>query len=415
MRARYASLILVLCLLLPVGGAVAQEDSYAYLIQQGRLHYDYKHYAEAANAFKAACALPEGQGNAICLKAWGLAAERAGYIADAIAAWRAAGGLDEPGASRARREMGRLKDSYGSVRFVLPEGADLPSSEVTLEHRGLLVDPNLKRYVAFVARKLEHKGLWTDVLWLPAGPYDLGGQRFNILAGKEVTAPLPRSLFPFRPEVFAVRGVEPKPLAGPGEVGVAFELGLGGVPGGEVGVGPASPGLRIHGGAHVGPMRFEGRIRGAVAPTRSLLDPTPPGREGTALQLLGQADVGLDVALAPPILLTPHVGLVGGSLGQLMLPCLARGVDGALHGGECQVDAVAMGVQGGADLQVVLAGDPGRLLLRVGVYGEGLAGGTTAEVGMELAGRLGATLLRVERWRFSTLRAGVDVGVSLRF
>ena len=139
-------------------------------------------------------------------------------------------------------------------------------------------------------------------------------------------------------------------------------------------------------------------------------------RASTALQTLGQLDVGVDLSLAPRLFLTPHAAVVAGSAGELLVGCrVEQAATGRVWDGECRLGSLVAGGQAGVDLQLILPEKTGRLVLRVGLFGEALAGGLVAVPGDRLKGGLDVGLKQADRWRFTWLRGGLDAGLSVRF
>ena len=250
---------------------------------------------------------------------------------------------------------------------------------------------------------------------MPAGQYSLGGQSWTVTSGEAVQTTLPASALLYRHQAFGLGGRLPAGVAGPFELGGDLHVGFGGSPGGGLGLDPVSLGGQLRFGVHAGPLRLElrGRAEGWGAKSRAL----PGGdRDLTGLVLMGQFDVGVDLMLAPRAFLTPHAGVVGGSLGTVLVECLAeRASVPQVFEGECRLGAAGVGGQAGLDAWFVPPTPGGRLTVRVGLSAEAGAAGVNAAPEGTLEGGEGLTLVRMSNPQFAWLRGGVDVGVSLRF
>ena len=393
-----------------------EEQSYEFLRRQGRLLFEYGKFDEAAEALAAACADPLGAGDASCHADLALTAEKAGRVGVAIAAWEAVVRIGGDDVAQARSELGRLQGAYGLVRVGIPAQRALPTLPLAIAHTGMLIDPALKAYLGAVAKRLADTGLATAELWLPAGPYTLGDVTFDVPAGGAVEIALGRDVVPWRPQTFGMAGAAPAvALGGPTELSVALAIGLAGVPGGGLGVGPARVGATLGLARHVGPVRLEVRGRIGGTPLGSLGDDPDGVRNATALEILGGLDIGLDLQLASRAFLTPHIGLTAGTLGSLLVPCVAEHVETlTVSAGECRLPAVALGGVAGVDLLLIPGTEPGRLGIRIGMAAEFLGAGFVAAPGDVLKGET-ATLVRSERWRFARMGGLIDVGVALRF
>lgn len=404
----------LLALLVALSGSALAEErpSYEFLQRQGRLLGGNGRLDAATDTFVQACATPEGAADPGCWQQLATLAEQAGRIGVALDAWERMEALGGEGAPTARGEIERLRSSYGQVSFELAPGRALPTHPGELSHRGLLIDPKLKGFLAAVVRQTAESGLPADP-WLPPGEYELDGFVWNVLAGGVNEVILPGRLAPWRHRAFGLANVEAVPVGGPWEAGVDGSVALGDAPGGGLGLLPVAAGVRARIGGHLGPVRLEGRVRITGAPVRSESD---PDRDGAALQLLGSFDFGLDLAVARGVYLTPHAAVVGGSLGTMLVGCVAQSVaDGVTWHGECRIGATGVGPQGGLDLWGVVPGTRGHLQLRGGLFAEALAGGLSAAPADPLTGVEGAEIVRMDSPRFVWVRGGVDVGVSLRF
>ena len=398
----------------PAGG---DEASYEFLSRQGQLLFDYGKFDEATRAFAQACATPEGSAEFECWRRLGTTAEKAGEVGVAIEAWAAADDLGGEGGIVATQELQRLMGAYGEVRLHVPVERSLPTIPGQLDYEGLLIDPALKVYLAAVQQRAAEGGIGGDSIWLPTGQYRFEGAAFAVTAGTATDLALPARLVPYRSRAFAPPDAPPSVgLGGPWEVGADLELVFGGAPGGGLGNGPAGLGGRLRFGRHVGPLRLELGIRVGGTPVSSAGTDPDGLRASTALQTLGQLDVGVSLALGPRLFLVPHAALVGGSLGSLLTACrVEQPTTGRVWDGECRLGSLVLGGQAGADLQLVLPERTGRLVLRLGLFGEALAGGLVAVPGDRLKGGLDVNLKQADRWRFTWLRGGLDVGLSVRF
>lgn len=414
---RAAVLALALLLAAPVASAWAADDqaSYEFLSKQGELLFDYGKFDEATTAFAEACETLEGATDFECWRKLATSAERAGRIGIAIEAWASASNLTGAEAVAAKREWQRLRATFGAVLLAPSAGRELPTVAGTLAHTGLLIDPALKAHVATVAERAAEGGFDSETLWLPPGSYTFDGFVFEVEAGSEIVVSLPTTLVPWRSAAFRAPDAGPlAPEGGPWSVGADLQVGAGGVPGGGLGLGPVGLGLQIRVGRRLGPVRIEGRGRFGGTPTRTASGAEDRG--GSALQLLGQVDVGLDLAPAPSVRITPHAGLVGGTLGAMLIGCRAEApADGFVYDGECRLGTLALGGQAGLDLMILPRSKLGRVGIRIGVFGEALAGGVMAVPGQPLGGNLDVVVIKLERWRFVALKGGLDVGISFRF
>lgn len=406
--------VLTLLLVLPWGAAraVEGEASYQFLAKQAGLQAEYGRLGQATESMQAACATPEGGADAGCWRKLAAVAERAGRIGVAIDAWQHAGAL---GDGQAAGEAGRLEGTYGRVVWVVPGDRGLPTLAAALQFEGLLIDPNVKAYVRSLQEQVAAEGLHHPDLWLPAGRYTLEGVSWAVVAGEDVDVVLPRRLVPWRHQAFGLGDRVAAGVAGPLEFGGDLRISFGGAPEGGMGWGPVAVGGQVRLGVHVGPLRLEARGRVEGWPVASTSHPGSE-RDTTGLVALGQVDVGVDLMLAPRAFLTPHAGVVGGSLGSAIVACLAEAEGGpTVLEGECRLGVLGVGGQAGVDLWFLPPAPGGRLGLRVGFVAEAGAGGTQAAPQDLLEGGSGLTLLRMDNPTFVWLRGGVDVGVSLRF
>jgi len=393
-----------------------EEQTYEFLRRQGKLLFEYGKFDEAADALVAACATSEGANDAACHSDLAVAAEKAARIGVAIAAWESVGRIGGATAGQAGRELHRLRGAYGLASITIPPGRTLPTLPMTLTHSGFLIDPGLKAYLAQVVQRLAEQGLPEDELWLPAGSYALGDLTFEIPAGGATGLVLGPDVVPWRPRAFGLDdGAPAMALGGPTELSVALVVGLAGIPGGGLGVVPVRPGVGVRLARHLGPLRLEVRGRLGATPTRSLGEDPDGERSSGALELLGALDLGVDLQLGQRAFLTPHIGLLGGTLGSLLVPCVAEDVTTlTVSVGECRLSAVGLGGLAGVDLLVVPGAEPGRVALRVGLAAEFMGAGFVAAPGDLLKGEA-SSLVRSERWRFARLGGVVDVGLALRF
>jgi hypothetical protein len=281
----------------------------------------------------------------------------------------------------------------------------------------MLIDPELKKYLKKFLDFAAIQGIEREDLWLPAGRYSSGDFSFEVKSAEVTDVELGGDLVPYRPTAFGLAGAAPAlAVAGPWEMAFAFELGAGNAPGDGIGVAPIGLGGQLSFGRRVGPARIEGRFRIGGTLTQSSRPDEEGLRQGGATHVLGQLDVGVDLALSPAFYLTPHAGFVGGSLGELLFSCLAEQKQSAVvFGGECRLGAVALGGQLGADFWFVPKGAGGRLVIRAGLWAEVLGGRVLALAGQELAGGLDTQIVRVESNQFTWIRAGLNVGPSIRF
>lgn len=409
---------LALVLAAPALAQEAQDEaSFEFLSRQGQLLFDYGKFDEATDAFVEACATPTGRVEFECWRKLGTAAERAGEVGVAIEAWAAADDLGGEGSLVARRELTRLLGAYGEVRLQVPPERTLPTVPGELEYEGMLIDPALKTYLSTVQQRTREGGLGAGAVWLPTGQYRFEGAAFSVTAGTATDLVLPARLVPYRPRAFAAAGAPPPDgVGGPWEVGGDFELMPGGAPGGGLGNGPVGIGGRLRMGRHLGPLRLEVAVRLGGTPVGSAGDDADGIRGSTAVQTLGQLDVGVDLALGPRVYLTPHASLLGGTLGGVLVGCrVEQASTGHVWDGECRLGTLVAGGQAGVDLQLVLPEPAGRVVLRLGLFGEALAGGLVAVPGDTLGGDLEVDLKQADRWRFTWLRGGLDAGLSVRF
>jgi len=403
-----------------VRGAESAEDpskSYEFLVSKGKLLFEHGQYRESAQAFMVACDTARGLREAGCWQRLATVAEKAGLIGVAIDAWGRTAELEPRLSEQAEREGQRLRDAFGTVQIYVPADRRLPSHPIQLTYEGMLIDPQLKKYLRKFLDFAAVKGIERREIWLPAGLYSSGDFSFEVKAAALTEVDLGKDLVPYRPTAFGLAGTSPaRAVPGPWEVAVAFELGAGNAPGDGIGVAPVGLGGRLSFGRRVGPVRIEGRFRFGGTLTQSSGSDDEGIRQGGALHLLGTVDVGVDLALSPSLYLTPHAGLVGGSLGELLFSCLAEQKQSALvFGGECRLGAVALGGQLGVDLWLVPEGAGGRVVFRAGLWAEVLGGRVLAGAGQELAGGLDTQIIRVDSNQFTWIRAGLDVGPSIRF
>jgi hypothetical protein len=403
--------LLAALLLWPTVAAAEEDASYEFLSRQARLHGEYGQWGEAVERMEAACATPEGGADPDCWRQLASIAERDGRIGLARDAWMHAAAL---GDRQAGREAARLADAYGRAVFALPDGRGLPTEPAVLEFKGLVLDPTVKAYLARLQEEIGRAGLERAELWLPAGDYALGALAWSVVAGQDTSVPLPASVVPWRHRAFGLDGRTAAGVAGPFELGGDVHASFGGSPDGSLGWEPAALGGQLRVGVHAGPMRLELRARAEGWPSTSAHAPGGE-RDGAGLVLLGQLDVGIDLMLAPRAFLTPHAGIVGGSLGSALVACVAERSGAVVLAGECRLGAAGVGGQAGVDAWFLPPSPGGRLSLRVGLSAEAGAGGLLAAPGIDLEGGGDLALLRLDSPRFAWIRGGVDAGVSLRF
>jgi len=394
---------------------IPEEESYTFLARQGALLFDYGKFDQATDSFVKACATDEGANDPDCWRRLGTVATRSGQIGIAIGAWSTVLPMDPERAPIAQRELERLKSSFGQVRVVLPAERSLPSKQVTVGFEGLIIDPSIKSHLKGVIQDIERYGFSRVDLWLPLGTYTVGDSSVTVEADKTADWVLPPSLVPYRPRAFGLADrPTASPVAGPWEFGVALEVGSGGTPDGSVGSLPITVGGQLRLARHAGPVRIEGRLRLGATPSASFSDDPDGIRSATSAQVLGQLDLGVDLALSPSSYLTPHIGLVGGSMGNLLVGCLAENeTRQVVYLGECRLAGVGLGAQAGVDLWWVLG--TGRASLRIGLAGETLGGVVPIAAGRALKGETDTRLIRVDSSRFVWVRGLFDIGVSVRF
>jgi len=403
-----------------VRGVEQVEDptkSYEFLVNKGKLLFEHGQYREAAQAFIIACDTARGLREPGCWQRLATVAEKAGLIGVAIDAWNRTAELEPKLAEQATREGGRLRAVFGIVEVNAPTDRRLPSHPIELRYEGMLIDPELKKYVKKFLDFAAVEGIKEKDIWLPAGRYTQGDFGFDVRATETTVIELSKDLVPYRPSAFGLAGAEPaRPVPGPWEFSVGFELGAGNAPGDGIGVAPVGLGGRVTIGRRIGPVRVEGKFRTGGTLTQSAGADEELLREGSAWHVLGQADVGVDLSLRPWLFLTPHVGLVGGSLGELLFSCLAeQKASVVVLAGECRLGAAAIGAQLGADLWFVPVTADGRVVFRAGLWAEVLAGSVLAEAGQSLAGSSDTHIVRVDSNQFTWIRVGLDIGPSIRF
>lgn len=409
----------LVALLLP--GAVAAQEaeepppSYEFLSRQAELFFNYGQFQDAADSLERACATDEGKVSLDCHRRLANAAEKAGRVGKAIAAWEVAAVLGDAERREADAELERLYATYGRLTVYAPEGRSLPSRPLALRHQGFLIDPKAKETLAALVRRIGAEGIDTAVVWLPFGTYTLGAHSFEVTAGEASALVLDVADVPYQNEALAADRAGFVALGGPRELTVAFVGAVGGVPGGVVGVGPMRLGGRVSLGGHVGPMRLEARVRVSGTEARSPASPEDLARRPQDLEVLAVLDAGVHVRLGGGAWVTPHLGLVAGRLGRAVVGCEAtqRATDDAWVG-ECGLVAAGVGGLLGVDLLVLPAGDPRRVGLRFGIFGEALGAGFLTGEGTPLAG-LGTDLTAAAATRFARIQGGADVGVAVRF
>ncbi len=100
----------------------------------------------------------------------------------------------------------------------------------------------------------------------------------------------------------------------------------------------------------------------------------------------------------------------------MLVACRAEAVEDAwVYDGECATGTLVAGGQAGLDVLLLPPSKLGRVGIRIGLFGEALAGGLTAVPGDAFGGARAVVLLKMDRWRFTVVRGGLDVGVSIRF
>ena len=418
---RDAALGLLLAAFVAPAAAVAQAPAeeepqgFEYLLRVGKLNLDYSRFEVAADALEAACRTPEGIQNFECYRLWATAAEKAYRIDDALLAWDGAEAVAEQGNTLARDEAGRIRGTYGEVVLHAPWGRTLPSLPLDLIFEGLLLDPELKKYLERVTSRLAKKGLEKKELFLPGGPYRIGALAFTTAAGERVELLLPEELVPYRSAgVGAKAGA--RAVAGAGGVGVSVEAGAVVTPDAAVGLSRSVGfGLGLRAGFRRGPVRIEGRLRIGAVPTITNVEDPPEdaSRPGVGLAVLGQGDLGVDLQAGPAWLITPHVGGVGGTLGSLLVGCSAE-ADGVRWAGECNLPTAVGGVQVGLDITRLLGrtAAPTRAELRAGVKVDILRGTFAAKEGAAVGDFV---LHEADVDGFSVIAPGLEASVSLRF
>jgi len=394
---------------------VPEEESYTFLARQGALLFDYGKFNEATESFVKACATRQGAADPDCWRRLGTVATRSGQIGVAIDAWTTVIPKDPDRAEVASRELKRLQSSFGQVQLIVPPERTLPSGQASVEYEGLLIDPAIKAHLKGALQDIKREGFARADLWLPLGTYTVAGSSVIVEAGKIADWVLPPSLVPYRPRAFGLaNGPTALPVAGPWEFGGALELGSGGTPDGSVGSLPITVGAQLRLARHVGPMRIEGRLRVGATPSASLQEDPGGQRSATSGQLLGQLDLGVDLALNASAYLTPHVGFVGGSMGNLLVGCISENeASETVYLGECRLAGLGFGGQAGVDIWWVLGA--GRASLRMGLAGETLGGIVPVAAGRALKGETDTRLIRVDSSRFVWVRGLFDIGVSVRF
>lgn len=409
----------VVALLLP-GALVAQEaeeppPSYEFLSRQAELFFNYGKFQDAADSLEQACATDEGKVSLDCHRRLANAAEKAGRVGRAIAAWEVAAVLGDEERREADAELERLYGTYGRLAVYAPEGRALPSRPLVLKHEGFLIDPKAKETLAALVRRFGAEGIDTAEVWLPFGSYTLGGYSFEVTAGEASALVLDVEDVPYQNEALAADRAGFVALGGPRELTVAFVGAGGAAPGGLVGVGPLRLGGRISLGGHLGPMRLEARVRVSGSEARSPSAPEDATRRPQDLEVLAILDAGVHVRLGGGAWITPHLGLVAGRLGRTVVGCEAtQRATGHAWSGECGLVAAGVGGLLGVDLLVLPAGDPRRVGLRIGLFGEALGAGFLTGEGTGLAG-LGTDLASASTLRFARIQGGADVGVAVRF
>jgi len=396
---------------------VDPSTTYEFLVNKGKLLFEYGQFRESTEAFMAACATDRGQLEAGCWQRLATVAERAALIGVAIDAWGRTAAVDPNLADACDREAKRLIRAFGAVRFSVPEGRRLPSRPLALSHEGLLIDPQIKKHLKKFLELTEIEGISEQEVWLPVGKYAGKDLAFEILPGAVTELALSGAVVPYRPVSFGLAGrPRARAVSGPWELAIAFELSSGNAPGDGIGVAPVGLGGALSIGRRFGPVRVEARLRWGGTATAAVGEDAEGLRQGTATHVLGQADLGVDLNLRPALYLTPHFGLVVGSLGELLLSCLAeQKASSVVYAGECRLGAGALGGQAGVDLWWVPVKTEGRVVFRAGLWGEALGGWVLAEAGDTLGGGLDTSVVRIDSHQFTWIRVGLDVGTSFRF
>jgi hypothetical protein len=392
------------------------EAGFEYLVRVGKLNLDYSRFEVAADALKLACATPEGIENFECYRLWATAAEKADRIGEALKAWDAAEAVAEQGNTLARDEASRIRSVYGEVILRTPWGRTLPSLPVVLKFDGLLLDPELKKYLARITREYGTQGVTREGVFLPGGHYTLDSLEFRAVPGERIELLLPDSIVPYRSAGVGFDRGPARAVAGPGTLGASFQAGAVLLPGVAAGAEPVRIGLQVRAGLRRGPLRLEARVRTGAVPTgTNVADPAEGDeRAGAAWYVLGQGDVGVDIQAGAAWLLTPHLGGVGGTLGSVLIGCSADTTEGVRWRGECRVPTLVGGLQVGFDVGRLLGpvGTPARAELRFGLHVDVLRGKVVAGPG-DAVGSL--TLHTVDVDAFTVVAPGGEIGVSVRF
>jgi len=418
LRAVLASVLLAWSLSAPL--AAAQEEteeapSYRFLERQADLLFSYGKFDEAADSLSQACATDEGKVSLECHTRLANAAEKAGRVGLAIHAWELASVLGEAAEREAQAELDRLYSAYGRLLVYPPEGRDLPTRPLTLEHKGFLIDPKQKETLAAFIDRTQRKGITESTVWLPFGEYVLGDHAFEVTAGEASAIVLDVDDVPHQTTALRSEDAGFVALGGPRELFAGVSIGVLGTPTDGVGLGLMRIGGTVGFGGHLGPVRLQGRFRGSWRQGRSPGAPDDDERRPSAPELIGGVDVGVDVRLGGGIWLTPYLGALAGSFGVALAGCEAvQAATGHRWTGECALPAVGAGGFLGADLLILPAGDPRRVGIRIGLSFEGAAGRLMAGEGTPLAG-LGTQLVSATPTSFVQLGGGLDVGVALRF
>ncbi|MEE2829875.1 MAG: hypothetical protein VX498_11860 [Myxococcota bacterium] len=393
--------------------AESDGESYEFLRRQGALLEDYGKHAEALESLNRACATEEGSRDSHCWLQLATLAERSHRIDLAIRAWERLSAFPGREGRVGKEELQRLRGVYGELRVRSGVGRHLPSFGITLQYEGLLIDPLVKSYLSKQLSSLAEEGFQPGPLWLPEGRYSHSGVTFDVVAGHRVDLVVPADLIPWRPQAFGLEGQGvPRAMGGPWELGFSLVGLVGGSPGLELGLTPASLGVQVRLARQLGPIKIGGGLEMAVQAVEG--NTSQEGYGGPSTSVLGDVGIGVLLALRRSVYLTPHLGVVGGRMGRPVLGCLST-AEGVVWAGKCRIAAFGGGARAGAELTVVPPGPRGRAVLRFALFGDVVPVVLQAEPGTVLSGSLPGSLVQVERWRYVHLRGGFSGGVGLRF
>ncbi|MED5374400.1 MAG: hypothetical protein VX899_25505 [Myxococcota bacterium] len=184
------SLSLLPTLLAAAPALAAQADAETHLAQ-ARLFVRKQWYGDAAQELELAVATPEG---ATMAEAWWLLAQ-VRYELLAVegardAARTAAAVADSPDqAAQAAAYADWIDASFGVVEIRAPHAG--VQSRLQLERQGLLLDPELKRFVERMALEWTHDQVLPLRVMLPAGDYRIQGSAVSAVPGSESVLELP--------------------------------------------------------------------------------------------------------------------------------------------------------------------------------------------------------------------------------